>query len=102
MAFERVKKIKCIKNINSKGEKVNLTIGEIYHQQFANAGEEANNFGVFDDNGHFISFDRSFFEIVETVKKENTGWTIECNDCKNKVSIDDFKLGFCPKCGQKI
>lgn len=102
MAFEKVKYLKCIKNENSKGEKVNLTIGEIYSQQMSNAGINSKSYGVFDDRGNFACFDKGFFEIVETVKIENTGWTIQCNDCKNDVNIDDFKLGYCPKCGQKV
>lgn len=102
MAFNKVTKLRCIKNINSKEERVNLTIGKIYNQQFSNAGEDAKSFGVFDDRGNFISFSRDFFEIVECIERENTGWTIECNDCNNKVSIDEFKLGYCPKCGQRV
>ena len=100
--FERVLSVKCIKNTNSKNKKINLSIGKTYRQQISNVGVNDEYFGVFDDKGSFSKFHRDFFEIEETLKIENTRWTIQCNDCKSVISIDEFKLGYCPNCGQKV
>lgn len=104
MSYKRVKKVRCIKNINSKEEKVPLTIGKEYDQIISNTGINSNRFGVFDDNSCFTVFSKDFFEITETSINDGNGFKIECKDCGTILTIEEFIKGKCPnsECGQLI
>lgn len=103
MAYEIVKKIKCIKTTNKDGEQIEgIAIGNIYDQVFCNAGRNNKLFAIFNDYGQFQELDSELFEIIKTKTRENTGWEIKCLDCSKELTIEEFKKGKCPKCGQKI
>lgn len=103
MAYEIVKKIKCIKNINKYGIVVSgITIGNTYDQIFSNAGINNKLFAIFNDYGQLQEIDSELFEIIKTTTRKNTGWEIKCLDCFKDLTIEEFKKGECPKCGQKI
>lgn len=102
MAYEVVKIIKCIKNTNNKGEKVDLTVGKTYKQRGINTTKHSEYFKVFGDNGYLNMYDKKYFEILEFETRENEGFDIICLDCHTHMTVDEFKEGKCPFCGQII
>ena len=105
MAFEVVKKLKCITNERKDGRGyVLLTVGEIYESACANSAVDSEHFMVFDDEGNLYNFNKDYFEVVITETVENTGWIIKCKDCCKEMSIEEiFKNDkICPRCGQKF
>lgn len=105
MAYEAVKKLKCITNVKyDHSGKVDLRIGEVYESACSNSSFNDESFLVWDENGELQRFNKRFFEITETEVRENSGWIIKCNDCKKELMFEelaknDFK---CPKCGQLL
>lgn len=103
MAFEVVKELECITNVNSEGELVDLTVGELYESIYVNSTPNSKCFGVFCDEGLLTEFDSRYFKVVSTQKRENIGWQIQCRDCFKEVSLEDIiKSNKCPSCGQQF
>ncbi|GCD11744.1 hypothetical protein [Clostridium tagluense] len=103
MAYEIVKRLKCITNkkLNNEGLVV-LTVGEIYDSAYSNSTPSSESFGAFNDDGELQNFNKRYFEVYDIYIKENTGWEIKCNDCYRGLSVKDLiKNNYkCPRCGQ--
>lgn len=103
MAYEIVREIKCIKNVDKDGVNIDgISVGTVYDQIFCNASVNNKLFGIFNDYSQFQEVDSELFEVLKTKVRENTGWEIKCLDCSSNLTVEEFKKGECPKCGQKI
>jgi hypothetical protein len=105
MAYEVVKKLRCITNemLDGKGY-VFLTVGEVYDSAYSNSAPHSEMFGVYDDEGYLGSFSKRYFTIEETDIRKDNGWEIECKDCYMKVSVKQLEQNNykCPRCGQEF